>query len=313
MVDCEIYSSANHTDWDSFVRESRSPLFIFERKFLEYHANRYTDHSFVFKKNNKTLAVLPANKENNSIISHGGITYGGLVLKKKLSTEIIIEIMESLICLLKELKINDFVYKAPPYVFHSQPSDEPLYLLKRYGAELFRRDLSSLIFLKDRLPYSQIRKRQIKKAQKSEIIIRSSDDFQSFHNLLCNSLAKHKTKPAHSVKELVYLKSVFPLNIELKIAEKDERVLAGVLLFLFNNVVHTQYISVSDDGGAVGALDYLIDNIISSFETKNFKYFNFGISTEDSGSFLNSGLIRQKEGFGGRGMCVDFYRLNIND
>lgn len=33
------------------------------------------------------------------------------------------------------------------------------------------------------------------------------------------------------------------------------------------------------------------------------KYFDFGISTEQNGKYLNEGLIAQKEGFGGRTTC----------
>jgi len=42
---------------------------------------------------------------------------------------------------------------------------------------------------------------------------------------------------------------------------------------------------------------------------RNKTYFDFGISNEQQGRFLNRGLIEQKEGFGGRAVVHDFYRL----
>lgn len=41
------------------------------------------------------------------------------------------------------------------------------------------------------------------------------------------------------------------------------------------------------------------------------KYFDFGISNENNGRFLNRGLIAQKEGFGARTIVHDFYELSI--
>jgi len=39
------------------------------------------------------------------------------------------------------------------------------------------------------------------------------------------------------------------------------------------------------------------------------KWFDFGISTEDDGRFLNEGLAAYKESFGGRSVVHDFYEL----
>ena len=44
-------------------------------------------------------------------------------------------------------------------------------------------------------------------------------------------------------------------------------------------------------------------------ETKT--YFDFGISSEDNGQILNEGLISQKEGFGGRTVVYQTWRLNV--
>ena len=88
--------------------------------------------------------------------------------------------------------------------------------------------------------------------------------------------------------------------------------LAGILIFVFKSVAHTQYISVSSEGAKIGALDLLISQTIDDFEDKKFDYFSFGISTENNGEFLNSGLIRQKEGFGGRGIAIDTYRVQFD-
>ena len=87
--------------------------------------------------------------------------------------------------------------------------------------------------------------------------------------MLSTSLLKHGTQPVHSIKELEYLKSKFPENIRLLVAKKGEKMLAGILIFVFESVAHTQYISVSSEGAKIGALDLLISQSIDDFEGKN--------------------------------------------
>ena len=86
--------------------------------------------------------------------------------------------------------------------------------------------------------------------------------------------------------------------------------LAGVVIFDTPNVVHAQYIANSEKGREIGALDLVIDFLINTY-SENKLYFDFGISTENEGLFLNDGLIAQKEMFGGRAIVYDFYEINL--
>ena len=53
-------------------------------------------------------------------------------------------------------------------------------------------------------------------------------------------------------------------------------------------------------------LDWLITDV---YKDKN--WFDFGISCEQEGRYLNEGLAAQKEGFGARAMVHDFYRIEL--
>jgi len=311
MVRCLRYTPDMKSDWDKFVQSSRTPLFMFERNFIEYHSDRFEDSSLVLLDDTGIIALLPANKVDNKIMSHGGLTYGGLIFAKKFSAEKIVDAAGAMIKTLQGWGIEALQYKSVPHIFHDQPCEEAIYALTRHGALISRRDLSSVVKLSDRPKFSTLRKRKIKTALSSGIEIISDTNFAEFHRILSVSLSKHGVLPVHSIEELTYLKSKFPNNIELLLARKGEKIVAGILLFIFRSVVHTQYISVSDDGANIGALDLLISEAIDSFEEKNFQYFSFGISTEDNGEFLNAGLIRQKEGFGGRGIVIDTYEVPL--
>ena len=58
------------------------------------------------------------------------------------------------------------------------------------------------------------------------------------------------------------------------------------------------------------ALDYLYEELIyNRFAGKEF--FDFGISVEEGGRYLNSGLIAYKERMGGRAIVYDTYAIDL--
>lgn len=109
-----------------------------------------------------------------------------------------------------------------------------------------------------------------------------------------------------------YLAEKFPDNIKLYVGEKGGNILAGAVIFENKHIVHVQYMANSDEGRETGALDAVIDNLITNIY-KDRMYLDFGMSNEDGGWFLNEGLIGQKEGFGGRSITYDFYCIRIGD
>ncbi len=314
MVTCCLYDSSKKKAWDEFVQKSRTPLFFFQRDFMEYHATQYLDNSYMFYEDQTLAAVLPASKHDRDLISHGGLTYGGLLLSPKVRVQTVGEIIDQLLIASRTHSFDKIIYKSIPYIFYQQPNQEDCYLLfNRANAKIVRKDMSSAIRLDNRLSLSKGRKSLIARAKKSNLKVSSSTDWTGFHRLLCSVLKKHKTVPIHTAKEMALLKEVFPQNIELKVVLNESTIIAATLLFNFEKVVHTQYIAVSELGKTLGALDYLLETIIQDSAEQGFDYFNFGISTERNGRYLNEGLVAQKEGFGARVVVVDFYEVSLNE
>ena len=79
-------------------------------------------------------------------------------------------------------------------------------------------------------------------------------------------------------------------------------------MFIYSNIVHTQYLASSGKGREIGALDLLIYTLIEKYK-KEKQYFDFGISSENNGVILNNGLISQKEGFGARTVVYETYEI----
>ncbi|MGE4511233.1 MAG: GNAT family N-acetyltransferase [Sulfurimonadaceae bacterium] len=306
------YTIAHKNIWNEFIKNSKNSHFFFQRDYMEYHSDRFDDFSLmVFDQTDKLIALLPANIKENILYSHQGLTFGGFLVDDKMKTETMLEVFETLKRFLKEQNIEKIVYKCIPYIYHVKPSEEDRYALFRNDAKLIRRDVTSTIDLTEQVRYSKGRKWTINKAKKESIETIESDDYEIFWELLTNVLeSNHEAKPVHTLEEIKKLANLFPKNIKLFLAKKDEKIISGAFIYENQNIVHTQYLANSEEGRELGALDLLIDYLIKDIY-KNKKYFDFGISNEDAGRSLNTGLIAQKEGFGARAVVHDFYELEI--
>ncbi len=103
----------------------------------------------------------------------------------------------------------------------------------------------------------------------------------------------------------------FPKEIRCFLAEKDGRAEAGAVLYLAGATVHVQYAHATHRGKEDRALDLLNTTLMEKFKQEGFRLFDFGTSNEDGGTRLNTALIAQKEGFGGRATAYKQWRLTI--
>lgn len=298
--------------WNSFVSKARNATFLFDRNYMDYHADRFDDNSFMFYHKGKLKAVLPANVAGDTLYSHQGLTYGGLLLDKKATVEDVLECFDSLNSWLRENGISKVVYKALPWIYQQYPSEEDLYALTwKCKAQLISRDISSSIVIDNKLKFAESRKSGIRKALSLNIEVGESNDVDGFWHVLEDNLGnRYNAKPVHTANEMKLLMSHFPNNIRLYVAKMNGEIVGGTLIYVTPQVVHTQYISASVEGKKHGALDLLFDYIINKVYA-NCRYFDFGKSTEQGGAYLNEPLIFQKEGFGGRGVCYDWYQWEL--
>lgn len=298
--------------WNSFVSKARNATFLFDRNYMDYHADRFDDNSFMFYHKGKLKAVLPANVAGDTLYSHQGLTYGGLLLDKKATVEDVLECFDSLNSWLRENGISKVVYKALPWIYQQYPSEEALYALTwKCKAQLISRDISSSIVIDNKLKFAESRKSGIRKALSLNIEVGESNDVDGFWHVLEDNLGnRYNAKPVHTASEMKLLMSRFPNNIKLYVAKMNGEIVGGTLIYVTPQVVHTQYISASVEGKKHGALDLLFDYIINKVYA-NCRYFDFGKSTEQGGAYLNEPLIFQKEGFGGRGVCYDWYQWEL--
>ena len=294
------------------MSKARNATCLFDRNYMDYHADRFDDNSFMFYHKGKLKAVLPANVAGDTLYSHQGLTYGGLLLDKKATVEDVLECFDSLNSWLRENGISKVVYKALPWIYQQYPSEEDLYALTwKCKAQLISRNIASTIVIDNKLKFAESRKSGIRKALSLNIEVGESNDVDGFWHVLEDNLGnRYNAKPVHTASEMKLLMSRFPNNIKLYVAKMNGEIVGGTLIYVTPQVVHTQYISASVEGKKHGALDLLFDYIINKVYA-NCRYFDFGKSTEQGGAYLNEPLIFQKEGFGGRGVCYDWYQWEL--
>lgn len=306
------YQAERKDEWDRFINGAKNSHFFFKRDYMEYHSDRFRDCSLlIYNDKGRLMAVLPANITGDIVQSHGGLTFGGFITDSAMTAVDMLRIFQDVKTYLRHRGIKKLIYKCMPAIYHKYPSEEDRYALFRQQAVLVRRDLSATVYLPKRYDFQERRRRAVKKARKNNIQVIESHDYESYMGLLAGVLLKyHDTNPVHTAEEIDKLAKSFPNNIKLYVAYEENKLLAGTIVFDNGNTIHTQYLANSDTGRQLGALDLVIDFLINDIYADR-QYFDFGISNEQQGWFLNEGLIAQKEGFGARGIVHDVYELTI--
>lgn len=306
------YQEKDQPEWDAFIDQSKNGTFLHKINYLHHHKNRFTDCSFLIKNQNQIVALIPGNIDNQIFYSHSGITYGGLIIRNETKVEDVLTYFNMINEVLKNQNVKKVIYKAIPPMYCAVPAQEDEYVLFRLGAKLVSCGISSAIRLDKKLPFSSIRKRKIKNAQKHQLGIRIDYSYQDFWEILNNNLkTSHNLKPVHNLSEIINLKSLFPQNIQLFSVYQREECIAGAVLYITKNVTHVQYISANECGKQLGALDFLFDYLINDIFSES-KYFDFGTSVENHGHYLNEGLIFQKQGFGARAVLYQQFEYDVN-
>ncbi|MDP3197166.1 GNAT family N-acetyltransferase [Tabrizicola sp.] len=314
MLEMSVHFFAEEVvkEWNEFILRSRNGTFMHLMDFMSYHRHRYQDFSTVIRKGNEIIAVFPANRVGDTVFSHAGLTYGGLIYGFEQRLSDVRDAMIALVEFYQQRNISKIYYKPVPHIFQKYPSEDDLHVLFSLGARLVRRDLSSVIKFRNRPQMSKKRLSGVKKAFRAGLEMKEGDFLSDFHELLSSVLVRHNATPVHSLQEMRLLQSRFPDNIKLAVARREDRLLAGTWLFKFGDVLHTQYLACSEEGRNLGALDFVISEIIDR-SAPEFQFMSFGSSSGRDGQSINEGLVFQKEGFGARTIVLDHYELDISD
>lgn len=309
------YDIESAGQWNEFVASSRNSTFLFNRNYMDYHADRFADCSWMAYKGKRLIALLPGNLTADGVLqSHGGLTYGGWLLPPAhLDGTDLLDIFTLACNIWAENGIKALDYKTLPGFYASRPSHEDEYALFRLGAGLTECNISATIDLRNPGPFNQLQRRHLARSLQLPVVISETGDIEVFMRMLTECLQqRHNTKPVHTAEEMKLLAERFPENIKFYTASLYGRIEAGVCIYDTKRVAHAQYIAATEEGRRLNLLTPLFNKLINEIYSDR-DYFDFGISTESRGRYLNEGLLRQKYSYGATATVYKRFFLDLSD
>ncbi len=315
MFTIKKYSDNYEKVWDDFVlNKSINGTFLHTRSFLNYHPKeRFEDCSLLFfNKKNNLAALIPACKDpadSQCFFSHKGSTYGGIVIDKKhYNANSLIEIIDLLESYLLDSGFKRLYLKITPNILSSEDPAllEYLLSLNKYKQDSELNTYIDFSNYKDDVisNFNDTKRKHVKRLSKFDLHffeLKQNQEIKDFYELLTLNLKKYNTKPIHSLEEIFSLKEKFIKDNVLfyGVKFKNKIIAAGMLFkFLNVNVIHAQNLSYDPLNLEINAIEYLYYSIIKEAKLKGFRYLSWGISTEDHGKILNTGLLKNKESYG---------------
>jgi len=150
--------------------------------------------------------------------------------------------------------------------------------------------------------FTSSRRRDYKHSLKNNFVFSkliSNEQICEWYNILCESLKKFYTKPVHSLEELIDFE-----NNRLKdivgfyCVYYNSMLIAGSMVYKFSNkVFHTRYLAANPVYLKFFYMNFIDTQLIKTAYEERFRYFSFGISTEENGRILNYNLAEFNAGF----------------
>ena len=313
MIALSPYQTEQKPIWDQLVKQANNQHFMFTRDYMDYHSDRFQDASYIVYQKDKPIGVIPGCCQGKRWTSHGGLTFGGLLLQHKYNRIALIQqVYEQLFSSLLAAGYHSALVKPMPSIYHQHPCEGELYALQHNPDTQCQSMLEITTTLDLQAPWSPstLRIRKQKAAKKQQFVVEANQELAGFYQILTERLqGKYEVEPVHSLAELALLMARFPKHIKLytvrtssaDIGETSQPV-AGCLVYATGKVWHSQYVAASELGMEHGALDLLFMQLIEEAKQAGARFFDFGISTERNGSYLNQTLASFKEGFGARAL-----------
>ena len=303
------------SEWNDFISSAKNATFLFYRDFMEYHQDRFQDYSLMVYEDEKLISVMPANRVGDTIYSHQGLTYGGIVVSLKTKAETIKLVLNAIVGFLKKNNFKTFIFKQIPIFYSLKGVQEIDYFLFQIGAVLVRKDMNLAINLSLPLTISKSKLKHFNKLKTNTIQLVEEEDFNPFWTKVLEPRLKQKysTNPVHNIEEISELRNKFPDNIKQFSAYYEGEIVAGITIFDSGNVVKSQYGTTTEKGEKVRALDFLFITLIQKYKEQGKLFFDMGIVNENEGKTYNSGLLNQKEELGCSVYNQDYYKLELHD
>lgn len=309
MINIIRYTSERKEEWNNFNSNSKNGTFLFNRGYMDYHADRFEDYSLMLYKDAKLVALLPANIVGGTVYSHQGLTYGGIVFAPKYHYEDVQTYLNDINTFLAKNGIKSLVIKAPPYFYANNLAQELNLLIQRNTEIETKTVIGACISTKG----FSFPKRCVRKNKLEMYIPVFDTPLVDYWNMLEQNLReRHDSKPVHNLDEIRSLSETFPNNIRLLSLKNKENgnIEAGALLYISNDIVKVQYFASTPEGRNNRVSDVLYYHIINSHKD-SFGFIDFG-TCEEGDNKINIKLLETKEKFGANSFPIYTHQFSTS-
>ncbi len=308
--------------WNSFVLSSNNGTLFALQDFFDYHPReRFRHRHLLFYNRGRLVALFPCaaveRDGENVLISHPGASFGGFVLRKRTGTAEAIELVGRLIDFCRSEGFSTVEITRPPWVYYEFPEDHIDFALFNAGAFHKKRELTAVLPIfpnpdENIALFRPTARTSMRKAQRSGVTIKESDDIGTFYKILEQNLSmRHGVRPTHTIEELTLLKKLLPDKVKLFAAFSGDMMIAGTVIFICNErTILAFYISQDYEHQHLRPLNLLFADVIRWASAQNFRWLDFGTYTLNN--VPNLGLARFKESLGAKGIFRDTFALPID-
>lgn len=293
------------------LKRSNSNIFQLP-KFLDYHNsdkfqtfNDFRFFHFVFR-TKKIIGFIPGaafRDKNNKLVFQNPFysSYGGIVLEKKVTYEVIESIFDSFTQFLRNKGFQNINFDVVPFPYINNGT-----VSSYVEYELLRRDFilskSEVIFCLDidslpvdfTLSFHNTIRRQLKQAIKNNLEVKIDNIDQEAYDLLVESQKKLGGLPTHTFEELKKINELFPGKVISFKCLLGTKLVAGIIAMVCTSrLLNTFYIFDSDLSRELKGMQLTYFEVIKWAKENDFKYVDFGPGT--FGLNPNRGLINYKE------------------
>ena len=291
------YEARYQSIWDDFIPRTANGTFMHKRAYMDYHADRFEDFSWMIFEGEKLKAVLPAHRTGKDLYAHNGLTYSDFLFHYKLKLEHKVLILEAALPYLHKAEIEHIHLKSIPWVFQSLIDDSNTYLYHQLQAEMKQVKPFFVRINGNEIPVNRNRKKNLKKMSgRGYHLTEGVELLPEFWQVVEQNLKeRYASRPVHSLEEIQLLMSRFPNEIKLFSLKVNDKLLAGALVYYINRAIHFQYIHAVSGEQEREAVEWLVYHLVQAHADKEF--ISFGTSGVE-GNNLHKGLVYWKQSFG---------------
>ena len=303
--------------WERFISESNNGTLFSTPRFYQHH-DEPAPVRFIgcFEGEDLVAGVVGAfNEDGSEFTSPVKASYGGIILPS-VSFSDTEKALSVLMEYFQTMNVRKIQLTFPPFPYQNQLRQELDFLLRYYGFREGQTLISSITFTEgyDDKALSSMGRRAVKKARKKELLIKPVEDVDAFYHILERNKQKFDLEPTHSLTEIKRLLDLFPDEIKLLGAWKEDTLIAGVMNLQCNEqALLTFYICSLEKYQSLRPVNLLLHQVCVDARDQGIPVVDFGVSMEtdtDNPMDPRRSLIFFKEHFNSRGFLRTRYEWN---